>query len=93
MRPTSDGILRRRTRWNTPSANQMDKVAHGTHNRGVRHNMVKLTEAAVLSIRAEYRRGRVRQQDLADKHEVSVATISMIVNRKVWAHLPESEAA
>lgn len=38
-------------RWATPSENQMDRVEHGTSNRGERHGLTYLTEPQVLSIK------------------------------------------
>jgi len=38
-------------RYDTYSGNQMDRLAHGTDNRGAKHGMAKLTEDAVREIR------------------------------------------
>lgn len=60
----------------------------GTWNRGERSRRSKLTEAKVAEIRTLYARGGVRQEDLAARFGVMRATISAIVRRKLWAHVP-----
>lgn len=42
-------------RWDTRSGNFTDKLANGTHNRGARNNIAKLTDVAVLAIRSDPR--------------------------------------
>jgi hypothetical protein len=39
-------------RWATRSENHMDKVAHGTHNRGEAHPLCLVSDAVVRNIRA-----------------------------------------
>ena len=39
-------------RWSTRSENHRDKVSHGTHNRGQRHPLARLSDAQVADIRA-----------------------------------------
>lgn len=72
--------------WKTRSENQMDRVVHGTSNRGERHGLAKLTKTSVLAIRRLT--GRVAQQTLADKYGVSRVTISNIQTRRSWQWLP-----
>jgi hypothetical protein len=67
----------------TRSENLEDMTAKGRRVRGTSHGMAKLTEAAVLSIRADPRLPRV----IAAEHGVSHATIRLIRARKTWAHL------
>jgi len=38
-------------RWDTHSGNELDKIRHGTHNRGERHGMSKLSNAEVVAIK------------------------------------------
>lgn len=75
----------RHLRWATASENCADKVRHGTHNRGERHNLVKLSEDDVRAIRAA--RGKVYQRVLAQQYGVSRPTITMIQTGKTWSHL------
>lgn len=70
-------------RWDTGSANQRDRVYHGTSNRGSRCAASKLSEADVLAIRADNR----LQSDIAAEYGVAPNTISRIKSRKRWAHL------
>ena len=58
----------------------------GVHNgqlKGEDHNMAKLTEEQVRSIRASTERGRV----LAELYEVHVTTIWLIRANRNWRHL------
>jgi hypothetical protein len=38
-------------RWSTRAENHADKVSHGTHNRGERHTLSKVSNAQVIEIR------------------------------------------
>jgi hypothetical protein len=72
-------------RWDTASANQVDKVAHGTSNRGVRNGRwSRLTEQQVSEIRRRHAAGE-RQKDLAVEFCVSAPYVSNIVRRDKWA--------
>jgi hypothetical protein len=75
-------------RWATIAENHADKIIDGTHARGERHPMVKLTAADVLAIRSSDRRGRA----LASEFGVHEATISDIRTRKTWAWLDAAPA-
>jgi hypothetical protein len=54
-------------RWATRSSNHMDKVAHGTHNRGDQHPNHKITDAQVRSIRADSRHAKT----IADEYGIT----------------------
>ena len=71
----------------THKDNVADRVPHGTHNRGERHNMVKLTRDQVEEIRNRYRTTDVTQAELVTDYPVSQAQISNIINGKSWRHL------
>jgi UDP-N-acetylmuramyl tripeptide synthase len=71
-------------RYTTKSQNEADKLLHGTHNRGIRHGMAKLTEEDVLMIRTVV--GQTHQV-LADRYGVSEACIRSILTRKRWGWL------
>lgn len=47
----------------------------------------KLTESEVRAIRSAYASGKVLQRELAAKYNVQPSLISLIVNRKRWAHI------
>lgn len=73
-------------RWDTKVNNNADKLIHGTHNKGSRHGMAKLTEESVRSIRENHAQG-ASKYSLAKQHGVSFATITFIVRRVTWLHV------
>lgn len=73
-------------RWATRSENHLDKVLHGTHNRGDQHPFNKLSEDDVLAIRTMASNG-VFQNVIADQFNVSRSLICKIVARKRWEWL------
>lgn len=46
----------------------------------------KLTEEQVLNIRREYAKGANLRQ-LADRYKVDMTNISLVINKKTWAHV------
>jgi len=74
-------------RYGTPSENQMDRVLHGTSNRGERCGAAKLDEGSVKAIRAGVAAG-TKQVHYVRLYGVYPTTISCIVNRKTWRHVP-----
>lgn len=76
--------------WKTTSANHMDKVEHGTHNRGSRHPWAKLREADVQEIRRL--RPTTTTRELAARYGVTQSCIDTICWRKKWAWLEEDAA-
>ena len=54
--------------------------------RGSAHGMAKLTDDDVRAIRAERAQG-IPGHVVATRHHISGGAVSMIVNRKRWAHL------
>lgn len=79
----------RNLRWATPAENQADRKAHGTYVDGERAYSARLSDKQVMAIRSEYQAegrryvgGSVTMTDLAEKHGVSPAQISRVVNRK-----------
>jgi len=70
-------------RWDTHSANLLDRRKHGTNVQGEMVNTAKLSADDVIEIR---RIGKPLKQH-ALKHKVSVALISAILKRKVWQHV------
>jgi predicted XRE-type DNA-binding protein len=69
-------------RWDTPTANQHDRVKHGTSNRGERCGTAKLTLAQVNAIR----RDRRLQREIANEYGVQQSAISRIKNGKRWGY-------
>jgi hypothetical protein len=72
-------------RWATRRDNELDKQLHGTHNKGERHGMSKLTEAQVAAIRAL--KGRARTDDVATTFGISRDYVGMLWRNKRWAHV------
>lgn len=71
--------------WKTVSGNQMDRVDHGTSNRGKAHWNVRLAKEQVLEIRRL--EGSKTQQAIADQFGVSLAAINGILRRRTWGWL------
>ena len=70
-------------RWDTPRNNQLDRIKHGTSNRGERCAVAKLTEAHARAIIADTRIHR----EIAAEYGVRENTISRIKSGKRWSHL------
>ncbi len=73
-------------RWDTPKANQADRVKHGTSNRGERHPHSRLTESSVLEIRR-----RISEKEsaraVAKTHGVTADYVRAIGRRAAWGWL------
>lgn len=72
--------------WTTPRENQRHRVRHGTHNKGERHNKVKLTNAQVLELRSR-KLTADEKREYAAKWGVAVCTIHDILSRRSWTHI------
>lgn len=57
--------------------------------KGEDHHATTLTTSKVLSIRSMFASGE-NQASIAKRFAVSSATVSNIVNRKTWAHVPDA---
>lgn len=66
--------------------NAADKIRDGTHHRGVRNPMAKLTKEQVLEIRGKYAKG-ASQAALAKNYGVASCSISDAVNRKTYTDI------
>ena len=71
-------------RWDTLSGNQMDRIAHGTSNRGEQNGHAKLTLEQVLKCRARLAVG-VADEVIASEFSVSPFTIKSIRNGYNWS--------
>lgn len=76
----------RHLRWSTVSENQLDRVLHGTDQRGERHPGSQLTEAQVLEAYKRSHAGE-RKEDIAAEYGVSPATIYAIARGTRWGWL------
>jgi HNH endonuclease len=74
--------------YGTPAQNMQDAIRHGTIARGSRHGSVKLTAEIVRSIRKSYAAGGVYQRELAQRYGISVSSVSSIIRRETWPHVP-----
>lgn len=74
-------------RWDTRSANQLDKDQHGTSRRGEQSSLAKLTQRQVNEIRYRYKKGCRANggRALASEYGVSDSQISRIVAGKRWS--------
>jgi len=73
--------------WETHAENVGRKKEHGTTNAGERNGRAKFTDQDVISIRAEYKAGGIRQEALAERYGVYPQAIRMIIHRKSWSHI------
>lgn len=71
--------------WATPSENQMDRVWHGTSNRGERQHGSKLTENEVLEIRSL--KGVMPRLEVAGRYGIDPTTVSHVWNVTRWVWL------
>lgn len=73
--------------WRTPSENNRLKRQHGTHIEGSACHTAKVTEAAVIAIRAAHRLGIGTHKTIADVFGIKRATVGDIINRRTWRHV------
>lgn len=82
-----DGNKLNNNDWNLEWSTRLENVHHAVRNglmcKGETHGRSKLTEKEVLEIRKKKMNGR----ELAKLYNVSPALISLIINRKKWAHI------
>lgn len=79
-------------RWDTPSANQRDRLRHGTSQRGSGSGKAKLTESQVFEIRRAISGGQ-RKRVIAERFGVAPSTISAIARGANWSWLVPVERA
>ena len=73
-------------RYGTYKDNAKDAIKHGHTTTGIKNARAKLNEKEVISIRVFAEMG-FSQKENSFIHGVSVSTVSMIVNRKIWKHI------
>lgn len=73
-------------RWDTPAANQADRIIHGTDCRGEKHYRAKVTEEEVREMRRLAQQGAT-PTELARRFGISDATIGSIVRWQTWRHV------
>ena len=72
-------------RWDTPKANNADKLMHGTDIRGEKSSAAKITSDNVIQIRA--RSHSEFHKTIADDYDISRQQVDRIVRGERWAHL------
>lgn len=76
--------------WKTPKENAVDKLLHGTDNRGEKHYRAKLTELDALNILAS--KGKVTASELAKRFNVSTGAVLQIWSGRNWHWLSEKSS-
>ena len=71
--------------WKTRVENEADKLIHGTHNRGERHPLAKLSEDDARYILAS--KGIISQKALANQFDINESTVRGIQRGRGWAWL------
>jgi len=71
--------------WKLPAENQMDRIRHGTSNRGRAQARSKLSEQKVRAIRRL--KGHKPPEDIAVIYSVSKATVYDVWTRRSWGWL------
>jgi hypothetical protein len=74
-------------RWDTPSANQLDRIRDGTDMRGEKHYNSKLSREDVALIRQL--RGVITQENLGSMFGVGRTTVSAVQCGDSWAWVEE----
>lgn len=70
-------------RYDTHANNCADKIAHGTHNKGEKHNQAKLVEADAVAIRLDNR----SSETIAHAFGISAGHVEQIRQRMYWPHV------
>lgn len=74
-------------RYDTQSSNQLDRVEHDTHVRGLRNPRNRHSENDIRTIRSLYATGKYSQREIGEMYGVRQAAISGVVLRRSWAWL------
>lgn len=73
---------------NSHDAKRKGRLSRDHGRPGATNASAKLSEAQVIEIRRAYAAGEANQSDLARRFGVKPSTVSMVVLRKNWRHLP-----
>ena len=74
-------------RWDTPKANNEDKVKHGTLPKGESHGMNKYSESDILKVKTMLRDGGKTHERIALECKVGRMTVAAISTGRQWSHL------
>lgn len=85
----ADNMADAKRKRRTASGDRHTSVLHPERTvRGDTHPNSRLTASAVAEIRAEYAGGEVTQRALAEKWGIDPSTVSNVVTRRLWKHVP-----
>jgi hypothetical protein len=74
--------------WGTPGENQRDRLAHGTHNRGKRQWLVKISEDQAREIKLRIAKGQSQTSIAREMGDpVTRGIVKDISVRKAWAYV------
>jgi hypothetical protein len=74
-------------RWGSKQEDADDRIRQGVQVRGETDGNHKLIENEVKEIRILYNTGKYTQNYLASKFNVTQATISLVLLRRIWKHI------
>ena len=77
--------------WVTHKENAQHAYLNGLTTRGEKNTQTKLTEKQVLEIRSLYVTKQFSHKKLGEKYGVTPSNIYMIIHRKNWSYLKESD--
>jgi len=74
----------------TPLVNTQDRInkGRGNDNVGERNGAARLTEEQVTQIRQTYEKGGITQKQLGSEYGIVQNTVSQIITRRKWRHIP-----
>lgn len=78
-------------RWDTKSANNLDKREHGTMMRGENHPFAVLSNKVVLEMKSLRKHG-TSYKKIAKQFGVSTMTALMAIKGQTWRHIGEPDA-
>ena len=73
--------------WKTRAENNADKLRDGTDNRGMKHNLAKLTDEQVLEAYDLAWHSDLTQREIGKQFGVSQRSVSDIKHGRRWSHL------
>lgn len=73
-------------RWDSRKMNQLDRVSHGTANRGERNGRAKISEIIVKAIKTKLASG-LKQTQIAKEFCISRSAVSGIATGRLWRNV------
>lgn len=72
--------------WNE-ARNKRAKISQNLKMRGEKSPSAKLKERQVIKIKSYLKEGRLTQNQIAEKYNVTSQLISLINTKKIWKHI------